>query len=140
MKLLASWTGICPARASWSPTRGRAMGASSRPGSGGTVTVIDLGENVGFGRACNRAVSAHRSAAALLNPDITLIDGSLAEPAAEVGRRDRPTRLPRPACSWRTGPARARSSRRPTSVWDLIRAAAPPAAPPRSLSLPLAPW
>ena len=110
-------------------------------GWAGRVTVIDLGENVGFGRACNRAVSELTApVVALLNPDITLIDGSLAELAAEAARRDRPTRLLAPRVLMADGTRQDSVQPRPTSVWDLIRAAVPPAALPRSLSLPLAPW
>ena len=51
------------------------------------VVSVALGENVGFGRACNRGVAEVRGAAvALLNPDVELLDGSLAALAAEATR------------------------------------------------------
>lgn len=107
----------------------------------GRVTVIELGENVGFGRACNRALSEVAApVVALLNPDVELIDGSLRELAAEAARTDRPTRLLAPRVLLPDGARQDSVHPRPTSAPDLIRALVPPGALPRSLSLPLAPW
>jgi len=107
----------------------------------GRVTVIELGENVGFGRACNRALSEVAApVVALLNPDVELIDGSLRELAAEAGRTDRPTRLLAPRVLKPDGTRQDSVQPRPASAADLIRALVPPGALPGSLSLPLAPW
>jgi N-acetylglucosaminyl-diphospho-decaprenol L-rhamnosyltransferase len=107
----------------------------------GRVTVIELGENVGFGRACNRALSeVVGPVVALLNPDVELIDGSLRDLAAEAARTDRPTRLLAPRVLLPDGTRQDSVHPRPTSAPDLIRALVPPGALPGSLSLALAPW
>jgi GT2 family glycosyltransferase/glycosyltransferase involved in cell wall biosynthesis len=110
-------------------------------GWAGRVTVIELGENVGFGRACNRALSELVApVVALLNPDVELIDGSLGELAAEAARSDRATRLLAPLVLLPDGTRQDSVQPLPTSTAALIRALVPPAALPRRLSLPLAPW
>ena len=76
------------------------------------MTVIELGENVGFGRACNRALSEVAApVVALLNPDVELIDGSLRDLAAEAARTDRPTRLLAPRVLLPDGTRQDRSTR-----------------------------
>src|SRR5581483_3886838 len=56
----------------------------------GGAEVIALGENVGFGRACNRALAAvSEPVTVLVNPDVELVDDSLlalAREAAATGR------------------------------------------------------
>jgi len=107
----------------------------------GRVTVTELGENVGFARACNRALSELAApVTALLNPDVELIDGSLADLAAEAARADRPTRLLAPRVLLPDGSRQESVQPRPTSAPDLIRAVVPPAALPGSWALALAPW
>lgn len=107
----------------------------------GRATVIELDENVGFGRACNRALSGLAApVTALLNPDVELIDGSLAELATEVARSDCPVRLLAPRVLLPDGSRQDSVQPRPTSAPDLIRAVVPAAVLPRSLALPLAPW
>ncbi len=107
----------------------------------GQATVIELRENVGFGRACNRAVSELAGpVVALLNPDVELVDDSLLELAAEAARSDRPARLLAPAVLRPDGTRQDSVHPRPTSVPDLIRALVPPAAVPGSRSLSMAPW
>jgi GT2 family glycosyltransferase/glycosyltransferase involved in cell wall biosynthesis len=102
------------------------------------VTVIGLGENVGFGRACNRGVA--RVAApvvALLNPDVELIDDSLLELAAEVMREDR-VLAPRVLNS--DGAIQDTVHPWPGSAADVVRALVPPAAVPGPAGVALAPW
>ncbi len=49
------------------------------------ATVIELGENVGYGRASNAGVAAvTEDVVVLVNPDVELLDGSLAALAAEL--------------------------------------------------------
>jgi GT2 family glycosyltransferase len=52
--------------------------------------VIELGENVGFGRASNAGVAeVHEPVTVLVNPDVELVDGSLAKLADELQAADR---------------------------------------------------
>jgi glycosyltransferase involved in cell wall biosynthesis/GT2 family glycosyltransferase len=112
-----------------------------RAGRSARTTVLPLGENVGFGRACNRALSSvHESVVALVNPDVELLDGSLLELAKEASRADRPERLLAPLVLLPDGSAQDSVHPVPTSPPDLLRAVIPPALPPRPLAFPLAPW
>src|ERR1700694_2428334 len=62
--------------------------------AGSSVDTVALEENVGFGRACNLGMAEIREpVTVLVNPDVELLDGSLAELAGEALRRDRPERL-----------------------------------------------
>jgi GT2 family glycosyltransferase/glycosyltransferase involved in cell wall biosynthesis len=52
---------------------------------GGNATVVDLGENAGYGRGTNAGIAAvEEPVTVVLNPDVELLDGSLAELAAEA--------------------------------------------------------
>lgn len=54
---------------------------------GGRVQVLELGENVGFGRANNTGLGAiEEPVTVLVNPDVELLDGSLAGLAGEAAR------------------------------------------------------
>ena len=60
----------------------------------GDARVIDMGENVGFGRAVNAGVrEVTEPVTVVLNPDVELLDGSMVELAREASRTDRPERL-----------------------------------------------
>jgi len=84
----------------------------------GDATVIELGENVGYGRAANAGVAAVATpACVVLNPDVELLDDSLVALAAEVTRPGAPERLLaplvlRPTARDRT-PSTTSPSRRP---------------------------
>jgi glycosyltransferase involved in cell wall biosynthesis/GT2 family glycosyltransferase len=107
------------------------------------TTVIPLSENVGFGRACNRGLSAVKEAVTLLvNPDVELLDDSLASVALEVARRDRPERLLAPVVLSSDGSRQDSVHPPPLSLADLARAVIPPAALPgrTGVGLALAPW
>ncbi len=105
------------------------------------VTAIELGENLGFGRACNRGLAHVRApVAALLNPDVELLDDSLLELAAEALRRDRPPRLLAPRVLNSDGGLQDTVHPRPGSPADLIRSLIPPAAVPGRPGVALAPW
>jgi GT2 family glycosyltransferase/glycosyltransferase involved in cell wall biosynthesis len=107
----------------------------------GRATVIELGENVGFGRACNRAVAELGApVVALLNPDVELVDDSLLELAGEVLRSDEPARLLAPLVLLADGRRQDSVHPRPASAPDLLGALIPPAALPAALALPIAPW
>src|SRR5581483_11287639 len=99
----------------------------------GGAEVIALGENVGFGRACNRALAAvSEPVTVLVNPDVELVDDSLialAREAAATGRLLAPLVL-RP-----DGGVQDSVHPVPASAADLARGAGPgaprPRAPPR---------
>ena len=58
------------------------------------ATVLELGDNVGFGRASNAGVAlVEEPVCVLINPDPELVDGSLAALAAEALRPDAHERL-----------------------------------------------
>jgi N-acetylglucosaminyl-diphospho-decaprenol L-rhamnosyltransferase len=109
----------------------------------GVATVIALSENVGFGRACNRGLPAVEEAVTVLvNPDVELIDDSLAWLAAEVARRDRPERLLAPLVLSSDGSRQDSAHPPPLSLAELARAVIPPAALPgwSRAGVALAPW
>ncbi len=105
----------------------------------GTV-VLELA-NLGFGRACNRAL-AHVSepVAALVNPDVELIDDSLLALAALALDAPWPGRLLAPRVLNPDGSLQDTVHPAPLSGADLLRALVPPAALPGRLGVALAPW
>jgi N-acetylglucosaminyl-diphospho-decaprenol L-rhamnosyltransferase len=105
------------------------------------VDVVELSENVGFGRACNVGMASIRDpVTALLNPDVELLDDSLRVLAEEALRRDRPERLLAPLVLRPDGSRQDSVHPLPTSAADLARAVIPPAAAPGRLGVHLAPW
>ncbi len=109
--------------------------------SHGGVTAIELEENVGFGRACNRGVAHVRApVTALLNPDVEVLDDSLLELAAEALREDRPPRLLAPRVLNSDGSLQDTVHPCPGSPADLVRSLLPPAALPGRAGVALAPW
>jgi GT2 family glycosyltransferase len=103
----------------------------------GRVT-IPLSENVGYARGCNRGVAeVDEPVTLLVNPDVELLDDSLAALAAEALRRDRPERLLAPLVLYPDGSRQDTAHPRPGSPADLARALLPPAVLP---SAALAPW
>jgi GT2 family glycosyltransferase len=97
--------------------------------------------NVGFGRACNRALtSITEPVTALVNPDVELIDDSLAVLAAEVLSPRRPQRLLAPLVLNTDGTRQDTVHPAPLSAADLARALVPPTALPGRLGVRLAPW
>lgn len=105
------------------------------------VDTIALDENIGFGRACNRGLdSVTAPVTALLNPDVELIDASLAGLAAEALRADRPPRLLAPLVLSADGSRQQTAHPRPLSGPDLVRALIPPGVIPGAAGAWLAPW
>ncbi len=105
------------------------------------VTAIGLDENVGFGRACNLGLAhVDTAVAALLNPDVELLDDSLLELVGEALRDDRPPRLLAPLVL--SGDGRRQDTVHPASgsAAELIRALVPAAALPGPAGVALAPW
>ena len=102
------------------------------------VEVIALGENVGFGRGCNRGLAeVGEPVTALVNPDVELVDDSLLELVAEASRNDR---LLAPLVISSDGSRQDSVHPVPTSAAELVRAVVPPAAVPGQLGEWLAPW
>jgi N-acetylglucosaminyl-diphospho-decaprenol L-rhamnosyltransferase len=111
--------------------------ARGRPG----VTTLALNENVGFGRACNLGLArVSTGAAALVNPDVELLDGSLLTLAGETLRPDRPPRLLAPRVLNGDGSLQDSAHPRPGEAADVIRSVIPPAAVPGRGGVALAPW
>jgi len=105
------------------------------------VRVIALGENVGFGRACNRGLlEVSEPVTALVNPDVELVDGSLAALAAEATRRDRAERLLAPLVIYPDGSRQDSVHPLPTSASEMVFALVPPAVAPGRMGEWLAPW
>ncbi len=103
------------------------------------VEVLELGENVGFGVANNRGVATvAEPVTALLNPDVELLDSSLAELAeAALTGTDR---LLAPLVLNGDGSRQDTVHPRPASAAELLAALVPPAALPGRLGVRLAPW
>jgi GT2 family glycosyltransferase/glycosyltransferase involved in cell wall biosynthesis len=103
--------------------------------------LVALGENVGFGRACNLGVAeVSAPVTVLLNPDVELLDDSLALLAAELLRPDRPPRILAPLVLAPNGSREDSVHPVPTSGADLLCALVSPLLVPRRLAEPLAPW
>jgi N-acetylglucosaminyl-diphospho-decaprenol L-rhamnosyltransferase len=102
------------------------------------VQVIALGENIGFGRACNRGLrELSEPIAALVNPDVELLDDSLLRLAAEASRADR---LLAPLVLYPDGTRQDTVHPVPAGAADLVHSLIPPAALPTALGASLAPW
>jgi GT2 family glycosyltransferase len=103
--------------------------------------VVELAENVGFGRASNRALAEVREPVTLLlNPDVELLDGSLLTLAGEAVRRGLPERLLAPLVLAPDGTREDSVHPLPGSPADLLHAIVPPAAVPGAVGVPIAPW
>lgn len=107
----------------------------------GAAVTIDMGSNVGFGRASNAGIeAAERPVTVLVNPDIELLDGSLAELAAEAAREDAPERLLAPLMVGRNGKRQDSAQLEPGTPTLGLRALLPPALMPPPLARQVDPW
>ncbi|HEY2439770.1 MAG TPA: glycosyltransferase [Solirubrobacteraceae bacterium] len=105
------------------------------------VDLVELRDNVGFGRACNRGIeSVETPVTALVNPDVELVDASLLTLVAESLRRDRGERLLAPRVLNGDGTLQDTVHPLPGSAADLVRALVPAGAVPGRLGEVLAPW
>lgn len=105
------------------------------------ATVIELGRNAGFGVACNAAMDAvDEPVTALVNPDVELLDPSLAELAAELVRDGAPERVLAPLVIRPEGRREPSAHHEPGSPVELAHALVPGAALPHPLRPPLEPW
>jgi N-acetylglucosaminyl-diphospho-decaprenol L-rhamnosyltransferase len=119
----------------------RDRGADAVRAWSGRATVIELNENVGFGRASNAGIGAvDEPATVLVNPDVELVDGSLAALAAEVAREDRPERILAPLVMEPEGAREGSAHHEPGSPPELLAAVLPPAALPAALRAQIQPW
>lgn len=110
-------------------------------GAAGASDVLELGENVGFGRACNAGLAVvEEPITILLNPDVELIDDSLARLAGLALAGGRRERLFAPLVLLRDGRRQDSVHPAPTSAADLTRALVPAALLPRRVGQALAPW
>jgi N-acetylglucosaminyl-diphospho-decaprenol L-rhamnosyltransferase len=104
-------------------------------------TVLELDRNVGFGAACNAALEiVDEPVAALVNPDVELLDSSLADLADEVLRRDRPERVLAPLVIHPAGRREDSAHNEPGTAPELARALLPASAMPRVLRTLVEPW
>jgi glycosyltransferase involved in cell wall biosynthesis/GT2 family glycosyltransferase len=107
----------------------------------GAAALVELGGNVGFGRASNEALAAvDEPVTVLLNPDAELLDASLADLAAEVLREGRPERILAPLVVQPDGLRENSAHPEPGSFPEFLRALVPGAALPRRLRAPIEPW
>ena len=114
---------------------------AARVWRGGAATVIELESNIGYGRGSNRGVAAvEEPVTVVANPDIELVDHSLAALAAEVARRGTPERILAPAVLLSDGTRQDNAHWAPASAAVALAALIPPAALPRPLRTRIEPW
>ncbi|HEY2601390.1 MAG TPA: glycosyltransferase [Thermoleophilaceae bacterium] len=104
------------------------------------ATVIELGENVGFGRASNAGVAAaEEEVTVLVNPDVELVDDSLARLAEQLAA-GKPDRLLAPVVLLPDGSRQDAAQAEPGSAAAAAIALMPPAAMPGPLRRAACPW
>ena len=103
--------------------------------------VLELGENAGFGRASNAGVAlVEAPVCVLVNPDVELIDDSLASLAAALEPAARAERILAPVALSPDGSRQDTAQLDPGSPLWLLRALVPPAVLPVSLRRRVDPW
>ncbi|HEX8857000.1 MAG TPA: glycosyltransferase [Thermoleophilaceae bacterium] len=103
------------------------------------ATVIELGENAGFGRGSNAGLhEVSEPVTVLLNPDVELLDSSLARAAEEV--RNGPERILGPLVLLPSGERQDSAHAPPGSGAELAIALGPPALLPSPLRTRVQPW
>ena len=117
---------------------GSAEGAPAAAAAHG-ARVVELGQNLGYGRAANRGVElAERAVTVVLNPDVELVDGSLAELAAPALAH--PDRILAPLVLLPDGSRQDSVQHAPTSWAALLGSLVPPAALPGPVRRAAEPW
>jgi N-acetylglucosaminyl-diphospho-decaprenol L-rhamnosyltransferase len=115
--------------------------AIARAWRGGAATTIDMGGNVGFGRASNAGVeAAERPVTVLVNPDVELLDASLAELGREAMRDDAAERLLAPVVIGADGRRQDSAQLEPGTIPLGLSALVPPALLPPPLARQVDPW
>jgi N-acetylglucosaminyl-diphospho-decaprenol L-rhamnosyltransferase len=113
--------------------------AFARSWRGGAARVHVLGENPGFGRAVNAGLAlVDEPVTALLNPDVELLDSSLAAAGREAQRQ--PERLLAPLVLRPDGTREDNAQREPGSAPLIAHALLPGAALPRPVAAAIEPW
>jgi N-acetylglucosaminyl-diphospho-decaprenol L-rhamnosyltransferase len=113
--------------------------AFARGWRAGAAEVLVLGENAGFGRAANEGLArVDEPVTALMNPDVELLDPSLAAAAREARRP--PERLLASLVLRPDGTREDNAQREPGSAPLLAHALLPGAALPRPLAAAIEPW
>jgi N-acetylglucosaminyl-diphospho-decaprenol L-rhamnosyltransferase len=104
----------------------------------GNTTVIELGENLGFGRASNAGVArVDERITVLVNPDVELVDGSLGQAVVELEVDDR---ILAPLVLLPDGSRQDSAQAEPATGAALAIALVPPAAMPQPLRARACPW
>ena len=105
----------------------------------GNGEVIELGENVGFGRGTNAGLAVvEEPVTVVLNPDVELLDSSLAAIAREALRP--PERLLAPLVVRPDGSRQDSAQREPGAPPMLVHALVPGAALPQAVAAAVEPW
>jgi N-acetylglucosaminyl-diphospho-decaprenol L-rhamnosyltransferase len=100
--------------------------------------VIELGENLGFGRASNVGVArVEERITVLINPDVELVDGSLGQAVGELQVDDR---ILAPLVLLPDGSRQDNAQAEPATGAALAIALVPPAAMPQPLRTHACPW
>jgi GT2 family glycosyltransferase/glycosyltransferase involved in cell wall biosynthesis len=106
-----------------------------------SVTVLELGENVGFGKASNAGVAqVAEPICALVNPDVELVDDSLQTLAREVMAPDAPERILAPLVLFPDGRRQDTAHPEPGSPPLFLKALLPAAILPPFLRPWVEPW
>ena len=105
------------------------------------ATVVELVDNVGFGRASNTGVDmVEERVCVLINPDVELVDGSLADLGADLLAPGAPERILAPAVLSPDGSRQQTGHLDPDSALLWLKALVPPAALPGPLRSAVDPW
>ena len=108
---------------------------------GGKATVIQPGENLGYGRASNLGIAeVDRAVTVVANPDLELLDGSLARLGSEARRSDLPARILAPLVLNPDDSPQDSAHGAPGSPALALAALVPPGAIPRALRTAVEPW
>ena len=139
-RLLASVARNLPAAAIVVVDSGSSDDSAERARGHAGATVLEL-DNVGYGRAANAGLEEVKTpACVVLNPDVELVDGSLAALAAEALRADAPERLLAPLVLHPDGSRQDSVHPEPVSAATALSAIVPPAALPPPLRRAVQPW
>jgi N-acetylglucosaminyl-diphospho-decaprenol L-rhamnosyltransferase len=108
---------------------------------GEAATSLDMGSNVGYGRAVNAGLErVSEPVTVVINPDVELLDASLTGLGREAARRDRPERILAPAVLMPDGSRQDSAHREPGSPLLTLRALLPTRVLPGSLRRMVEPW
>jgi GT2 family glycosyltransferase len=114
--------------------------AAAREWTGGAET-LEMGSNVGFGRAVNAGLErVGEPVTAVVNPDVELLDASLADLAREAALDGRPERILAPAVLLPDGSRQDSAQPEPGSPLLGVRSLLPAPALPPPLRRRVEPW